>query len=100
MSGLTFEPGSEQLVVLKATGEYDRFKDLLRSRLYECGWVDEIYMLCRQATRNSHKNINELYEEVGKEGRGLVPASVKLELLHRVKQTILEKSGYFDEDPE
>ena len=49
-----------------------RFKDLLRSRLYECGWVDQVHMLCRQASRNQQLTVNELYDEVAQKGRGIL----------------------------
>ncbi|KAK9510664.1 hypothetical protein O3M35_005401 [Rhynocoris fuscipes] len=90
---------NEQLAIMKGTGEYGRLKDLLRSRLYECGWVDQIHMLCRQAQKGPNPTVNELYAEVAKKGRALVPASVKRELLLRVKEHLLTTSGYYDDDP-
>uniref|UniRef100_A0A224XSV6 Putative transcription factor e n=1 Tax=Panstrongylus lignarius TaxID=156445 RepID=A0A224XSV6_9HEMI len=69
---MPLDSGSEHLGVLKATGEYDRLKDLLRSRLYECGWVDQIHMLCRQSRKTPNPTVNEMYAEVAKKGRGYI----------------------------
>uniref|UniRef100_A0A069DNX7 Enhancer of yellow 2 transcription factor n=1 Tax=Panstrongylus megistus TaxID=65343 RepID=A0A069DNX7_9HEMI len=95
---MPLDSGSEHLGVLRATGEYDRLKDLLRSRLYECGWVDQIHMLCRQSRKTPNPTVNEMYAEVAKKGRGLVPASIKRELLLRVKEHLLTTAGYYDDD--
>ncbi|CAB0017988.1 unnamed protein product, partial [Nesidiocoris tenuis] len=44
-------------------------RNLLRSRLRECGWVDEVHMMCRQTRRNSDMTLNDLYAEVAKKSR-------------------------------
>ncbi|BES89057.1 Hypothetical Protein NTJ_01862 [Nesidiocoris tenuis] len=92
------EVKNDQLAMLMASGEYDRFKNLLRSRLRECGWVDEVHMMCRQTRRNSDMTLNDLYAEVAKKSRAMVPASVKRELLVRVKESLLQSNGYYDDN--
>ncbi|XP_014287187.1 enhancer of yellow 2 transcription factor [Halyomorpha halys] len=95
---MTLDSSSEQLALLKVTGDYNRFKDLLRTRLYECGWVDQIHMMCRDTKRNSvDVTHDELFNEVAKKGRALVPASVKRELLLKVKEKLLHTAGYYDD---
>lgn len=95
---MTLDSSSEQLNMLKISGDYNKFKDLLRSRLYECGWVDQIHMICRETKKNSMNiGFDEMYTEVAKKGRALVPASVKRELLLKVKDKLLTSAGYYDE---
>nr|BAN20946.1 unkown protein [Riptortus pedestris] len=95
---MTLDSSAEQLNLLKISGDYNKFKDLLRSRLYECGWVDQIHMICRETKKNSMNiGIDDMYTEVAKKGRALVPASVKRELLLKVKDKLLLSAGYYDE---
>jgi len=95
---MSHETPTEQLLILKTSGDYSRFKELLRSRLYECGWVDQVHILCRQASKNNKVTVEEIYEEVTHKGRSLVPVSVKKELLLKVKDTLLQRAGYYNKE--
>lgn len=50
-----------------------RFKELLRRRLTECGWREEIRVLCRDTIKERGVNnvtVDEIVEEVTPKGRG------------------------------
>ncbi|GFT36431.1 transcription and mRNA export factor ENY2 [Trichonephila clavipes] len=69
-----------------------RLKDLVRDRLAESGWIDEMRAVCRGIIQEKGiENVTEesLVEEMTPEGRALVPDAVKRELLQRV-HSILE----------
>ncbi|GLH15982.1 hypothetical protein R5R35_005636 [Gryllus longicercus] len=83
---MLYKTSIEQSLIL--SGEKDRFKELLRTRLTECGWRDQIQMLCRQIVKERGvQNItaDELIGEVTAKGRALVPDAVKKELLQKIK---------------
>ncbi|PSN47545.1 Transcription and mRNA export factor ENY2 [Blattella germanica] len=75
------------------TGERERLKELLRTRLIECGWRDQIQMLCRDVVRERGVNnlkLDDLIAEVTAKGRALVPDSVKKELLQKIKVYLVQ----------
>ncbi|XP_049854690.1 transcription and mRNA export factor ENY2-like [Schistocerca gregaria] len=80
------EPGYQQKFIM--SGEKERFKELLRTRLIESGWRDQILMHCRQIVKERGvQNITaeQLISEVTPKGRALVPDAVKKELLQKIK---------------
>lgn len=73
-------------------GDRERFKDLLRKRLIECGWRDQIRLLCRDAVKETDsKNVtlDYLVNRVTPRARALVPDTVKKELLQKLKTHLL-----------
>ena len=71
---------------------YTRFKELLRKRLIECGWRDQVRMLCREVVKESEGNnipFDVLLTRVTPRARALVPDSVKKELLQKLKTHLL-----------
>nr|CAD7438118.1 unnamed protein product [Timema bartmani] len=62
-------------------------KTLLRERLVECGWKDQMHMLCRQIVKERGVDIkvDELLAEITPKARASVPDSVKKELLQKIK---------------
>lgn len=69
-----------------------RFKELLRRRLIECGWRDQVRMLCRETvkeTDGSGLTLDTLVTRVTPRARGLVPDTVKKELLQKIKTHLL-----------
>ncbi|KAJ1521347.1 hypothetical protein ONE63_003023 [Megalurothrips usitatus] len=80
---------------LTIEGDKERFKELLRRRLTECGWRDEIRILCRDAIRDKgvhNVSVDDIVEEVTPVGRARVPDSVKKELLQKIKSYLYEKA--------
>ncbi|XP_039498030.1 enhancer of yellow 2 transcription factor [Drosophila santomea] len=91
----------DQYTVL--TGDRSKIKDLLCSRLTECGWRDEVRLMCRnilleKGTNNSF-TVEQLITEVTPKARTLVPDAVKKELLMKIR-TILTENEEADEAEE
>lgn len=65
----------------------NRLKDLLRLRLAECGWSDQVRVLCRDVAKEegTKLNVDKMVQSVTPEARRLVPDAVKKELLLRIK---------------
>lgn len=71
------------------SGEKERLLQLLRLRLSESGWNDNLDAHCRDTIRN--KNIDnismdELLKEVGDHGRSTINESIKKDLLEHIKK--------------
>ncbi|XP_028159292.1 enhancer of yellow 2 transcription factor-like isoform X1 [Ostrinia nubilalis] len=74
------------------SGDRERFKELLRRRLIECGWRDQVRMLCRDVVKeNDTTNVtfDMLVTKVTPRARALVPDTVKKELLQKIKTHLL-----------
>ncbi|TNN46160.1 Transcription and mRNA export factor ENY2-2 [Liparis tanakae] len=80
---------------LTETGERERLKELLRAKLAECGWEDQVKARCKEVIRDKGLElvtVEDLVAQITPIGRGhlyfkseLVPDSVKKELFHRIK---------------
>lgn len=83
--------------ILKKKLIHSRLKDLLRLRLTECGWNDEVRLLCRDVIKEDGGNVNveKIVKQVTPKARSLVPDTVKRELLQKIK-TILSTQGGVD----
>eukprot|EP01105_Mastigella_eilhardi_P006159 TRINITY_DN17765_c0_g1_i1.p2 TRINITY_DN17765_c0_g1~~TRINITY_DN17765_c0_g1_i1.p2 ORF type:complete len:116 (+),score=35.30 TRINITY_DN17765_c0_g1_i1:27-374(+) len=71
------------------SGEKERLKELLRARLVESGWRDDMIALCK--TKIEQRGVDNVTVEwlVGQltpQGRASVPASVKADLLVRIRK--------------
>lgn len=69
-----------------------RFKELLRRRLIECGWRDQVRMLVRDFVKendSSNVTLDMLITKVTPRARALVPDPVKKELLQKIKTHLL-----------
>ncbi|XP_050740788.1 enhancer of yellow 2 transcription factor isoform X2 [Drosophila biarmipes] len=89
----------DQYTVL--TGDRSKIKDLLCSRLTECGWRDEVRLMCRtilleKGTNNSF-TVEQLITEVTPKARTLVPDAVKKELLMKIRTILTENEEEADE---
>ncbi|XP_046961792.1 enhancer of yellow 2 transcription factor-like [Vanessa cardui] len=74
------------------SGDRERFKELLRRRLIECGWRDQVRMLCREVVKENEGNnvtFDMLLTRVTPQARALVPDAVKKELLLKLKTHLL-----------
>lgn len=72
-----------------------RLKDLLRLRLAECGWSDQVRLLCHDVVREEGGNINveRIVQQVTPKARSLVPDPVKKELLQKIKTILANQEG-------
>ncbi|CAB3374266.1 Hypothetical predicted protein [Cloeon dipterum] len=77
------------------SGELNRWKELLRLRLTECGWRDQVRLLCRDAIKQGNleeMTVDQLNNEVTPKARQLVPDAVKIELLTKIKTFLQENT--------
>ncbi|EXC33358.1 hypothetical protein L484_010767 [Morus notabilis] len=75
-------------VQLIESGEKERLMELLRERLIECGWKDEMKALCRQFVKKKGSNnvtVDDLIHVITPRGRASIPDSIKAELLQRIR---------------
>ncbi|XP_016948770.1 enhancer of yellow 2 transcription factor isoform X1 [Drosophila biarmipes] len=96
---MTVSAAVDQYTVL--TGDRSKIKDLLCSRLTECGWRDEVRLMCRtilleKGTNNSF-TVEQLITEVTPKARTLVPDAVKKELLMKIRTILTENEEEADE---
>eukprot|EP01102_Stenamoeba_stenopodia_P016468 TRINITY_DN575_c0_g7_i1.p1 TRINITY_DN575_c0_g7~~TRINITY_DN575_c0_g7_i1.p1 ORF type:complete len:104 (-),score=31.35 TRINITY_DN575_c0_g7_i1:546-857(-) len=78
------------------TGEKERLKDMLRTKLVECGWRDEMKAFCKDIIRNKGlENITaeELVAEMKPKGRSQIPQPVKAELLGRIRRFLANNAA-------
>lgn len=71
---------------------YFRLKELLRRRLVECGWRDQVKLICKDLIKEHFKedpNFDMLLQMVTPKARSLVPDSVKKELLQKIKSQLI-----------
>ncbi|KAF4519153.1 hypothetical protein B566_EDAN008215 [Ephemera danica] len=93
----------EEVITAKMveSGEMDRWKELLRSRLVECGWRDQVRLLCRESLKQqgSIENItvDQIVAEITPKARGLVPDAVKIELLMKIKTFLQQETTIINE---
>lgn len=68
-----------------------RLKELLRRRLVECGWRDEVKIICKDLLKENCHDVtyDKLLATVTTKARTLVPDSVKKELLQKIKSQLL-----------
>lgn len=62
--------------------------DLLRERLIESGWKDEMKDLCRALIKKKGRNnvtVDDLVRVITPKGRASIPDPVKAELLQRIR---------------
>lgn len=88
-----------ELMMLKTPAFFSfhsiRLKDLLQLRLTECGWSDEVRMLCRDVIKEDGGNVNvdKIVQQVTPRARVLVPDTVKKELLQKIKTILSTQEG-------
>lgn len=81
---------------MMASGELDRMRELLRARLIECGWRDQMLLLCRKIVLESDINtltVDDILDKITAQGRALVPDTIKKELLQKIKTYLMEEAG-------
>ncbi|MEJ1288285.1 ENY2 transcription and export complex 2 subunit [Cricetulus griseus] len=81
------------------TGERERLlslKELLRAKLIECGWKDQLKAHCKEVIKEKgleHVTVDDLVAEITPKGRALVPDSVKKELLQRIRTFLAQHAS-------
>ncbi|XP_033227686.1 transcription and mRNA export factor ENY2 [Belonocnema kinseyi] len=72
-------------------GDRDGLKELLRRRLVECGWRDQVKIICKDTIKDNGPDItyDALLSTVTTRARSLVPDTVKKELLQKIKNQLL-----------
>jgi enhancer of yellow 2 transcription factor len=76
------------------SGEKERLMELLRSRLVECGWRDEVKAYTKDLIKNrgiQKLTVEQLVAEVTPRARATVPEKVKTELIQNIK-TFLQQT--------
>lgn len=79
--------------LLTQSGDIEELKDLLRTRLLESGWREEVRLACNKIIKENgleNSSIDSIVREVTPIGREKIPAAVKKELLQRI-QTAVQK---------
>ncbi|XP_015239916.1 PREDICTED: transcription and mRNA export factor ENY2-like [Cyprinodon variegatus] len=77
------------------SGLKTRLKELLRAKLVECGWKDQLKAHCKDVIREKgleHVTVEDLVTEVTPKGRALVPDGVKKELLQRIRSFLVQNT--------
>uniref|UniRef100_A0A8C6BB03 Transcription and mRNA export factor ENY2 n=1 Tax=Monodon monoceros TaxID=40151 RepID=A0A8C6BB03_MONMO len=83
------------------TGERERLKELLRAKVIECGWKDQLKAHCKEVIKEKglglpwwqHVTVDDLVAEVTLKGRALVPDGVKKELLQRIRTFLAQHAS-------
>mmetsp|Transcript_8040 Transcript_8040/g.18356 ORF Transcript_8040/g.18356 Transcript_8040/m.18356 type:complete len:83 (-) Transcript_8040:257-505(-) len=71
------------------TGEKENLKDMLRTKLVECGWRDDLREHCKEVIRSKgleRITVDELVQIITPRGRDTVPDQIKADLLQRIRQ--------------
>nr|GMC50848.1 transcription and mRNA export factor SUS1-like [Ipomoea batatas] len=70
--------------------------ELLRERLVECGWKDEMLTLCRAFIKKKGRNnvtVDDLIQVITPKGRASIPEILfKAELLQRIRTFLVSAS--------
>ena len=70
-----------------------RLKVLLKKRLQQAGWHDEMSDYCREVIRNKsleHLDINELVQEIAPRSRAAVPDNIREDIAKRIQRLLNE----------
>lgn len=76
---------------LVENGEKERLKELLRNRLMEAGFNDEIMSYCKKTIKTNgieKVDLETLINEITPKAREIVPDEVKIELLSKIKEIL------------
>uniref|UniRef100_A0A0K8TPQ3 Enhancer of yellow 2 transcription factor n=1 Tax=Tabanus bromius TaxID=304241 RepID=A0A0K8TPQ3_TABBR len=81
---MTLTRAVDQATILQ--GCRTELKDLLGRRLSECGWRDQVKLLCRNMIKEHDGNVNvdQIVQAITPQARALVPDAVKKELLMEI----------------
>eukprot|EP00884_Botryococcus_braunii_P003055 jgi/Botrbrau1/12750/Bobra.67_1s0109.1 len=77
---------------LRRSGELERLKLVLKERLEDCGWRDDVYAQAREFVKKQGREqvtVDDIVRHIKPFGRAAVPDTVKAELLKRLQKEIL-----------
>ncbi|XP_055986013.1 transcription and mRNA export factor ENY2-like [Sorex fumeus] len=77
------------------TGERECLKEMLRAKLIECSWKDQLKAHCKELIKEKeieHVTVDDLVAEITPKGRALVPDSIK-ELLQRIRTFLAQHAS-------
>ncbi|KAL7723102.1 hypothetical protein ACLKA6_007311 [Drosophila palustris] len=80
------------------SGDRSIIKDLIFNRLTECGWRDEVRLLCRNILLEKSGNsvsVDQLISETTPKAHTLVPDAVKKELLLKIRTILADHESMF-----
>nr|CAH8865532.1 unnamed protein product [Trichobilharzia regenti] len=80
---------------LESSGEKEKLKDLLRTRLGESGWKETLKSHCRDVIRDrglENVTVDDLVAEITPIGRRMVPDAVKEELLEEIRSFLSKET--------
>ena len=78
---------------LTETGEKEKLQEMLRIRLVECGWKDELKDYARGIVKEKgidNVTVDELVAELTPKARATVPDDVKKELLESIRNFLAD----------
>uniref|UniRef100_A0AAG5DSZ3 Enhancer of yellow 2 transcription factor n=1 Tax=Anopheles atroparvus TaxID=41427 RepID=A0AAG5DSZ3_ANOAO len=85
-----YSKSTDQITLLH--GDRVRLKHLLRTRLVECGWTEQVKLLGRKAIIDGGEtNVDNIIQKITPEARGLIPDLVKKELLEKIRLILQEQ---------
>mmetsp|Transcript_29858 Transcript_29858/g.41993 ORF Transcript_29858/g.41993 Transcript_29858/m.41993 type:complete len:117 (-) Transcript_29858:28-378(-) len=73
---------------LTETGENEKWKEFLRSKLVDCGWRDEMKNFCKdiiKAKGVENVTVEDLVAEMTPKGRSTIPPEIRTELLTKIR---------------
>eukprot|EP00793_Prasinoderma_coloniale_P004980 PRCOL_00000741-RA len=79
-----------------ASGDKERLKAQLRSRLVECGWRDELKAQCQELVKArglERFSVDELVKEVIPMAQARVPDAIKAETLAEIRAALAKADG-------
>ncbi|XP_046680849.1 enhancer of yellow 2 transcription factor-like [Homalodisca vitripennis] len=89
----------EYTQALELRGDYEKYKILLKRRLQESGWCDQIRLQAKEIVKEKGSmSVDQLVEELLPQGRASVPSAIKKELLLKVKEGLMKTAGIEDEN--
>ncbi|OQR79124.1 enhancer of yellow 2 transcription factor-like [Tropilaelaps mercedesae] len=83
---------------LVQSGEEERIRELLKTRLVSCGWKDELKAEARKFIKErgvNNVNVDEVHTHLMPKARSIIPDSVKKELLYEIREFIMRNGGIF-----
>jgi len=77
--------------LLTQNGEIEQLKDLLRKRLIESGWREEVRLACNRVIKENgleNCSVDSIIRDVTPSCREKIPAAVKKELLQQINTAV------------
>jgi len=75
---------------LEQNGDMERLRGLLRKKLADCGWHEEMRNISKSYIRSrglDQVTFDELVAEITPKGRARVPENVKVDLLQEIRNS-------------